>query len=187
MLFIDYINVTKYKYIVASDRSQFGESRAATFFNSASSGRSLLRAGDSTFFLKPLLTNPIHYTFLTMFNKHSRYHPLESDGSKATQTEDVTSSATGNPPKAASKFQLEVVETTTGDLKSIEEFEKDPEYAELKPTIGIFSGSALIVGLMIGSGIFSTPGTILSKVGSPGMAMILWAFGGVITYAGTIS
>ncbi|RUS19836.1 amino acid/polyamine transporter I [Endogone sp. FLAS-F59071] len=112
-----------------------------------------------------------------MFNKDSRYHPLEEDGSKATQAnENVMSSATGNPPKAASKFELEPVETTG-----------DPEYAELKPTIGIFSGSALIVGLMIGSGIFSTPGTILSKVGSPGMAMILWAFGGVITYAGTIS
>jgi amino acid transporter len=51
--------------------------------------------------------------------------------------------------------------------------------------MGVFSGTAMVAGLMIGSGIFSTPGSIWELAGSPGMAMVLWIVGGIITYCGT--
>ncbi|KAH7359335.1 amino acid transporter [Plectosphaerella cucumerina] len=53
-------------------------------------------------------------------------------------------------------------------------------------TIGIFGGVSLIVNKIIGSGIFSTPSTILRLAGSPGMALMCWVIGGIIATAGTI-
>ncbi|RKP02577.1 hypothetical protein CXG81DRAFT_10621 [Caulochytrium protostelioides] len=51
--------------------------------------------------------------------------------------------------------------------------------------MGWFSGMCLVVGLMIGGGIFSTPGKVLSDVGSPGIALLCWAFGGFVAFCGT--
>lgn len=44
----------------------------------------------------------------------------------------------------------------------------------------------MVIGMMIGSGIFSTPGSVLKEVGSPGVAMILWVLGGLVSLAGTL-
>src|SRR5215470_13192385 len=57
----------------------------------------------------------------------------------------------------------------------------------LQPTMGLFSGMAMVVGLMIGSGIFSTPGIILTSVGSPGLSLLVWVIGGAVTYCGALS
>ncbi|RKP07187.1 amino acid/polyamine transporter I, partial [Thamnocephalis sphaerospora] len=53
--------------------------------------------------------------------------------------------------------------------------------------MGVFSGTAMVIGLIIGSGIFSTPASIWQLVGSPGMAMVMWVIGGLITYCGALS
>ncbi|KAJ1811631.1 hypothetical protein LPJ56_004223 [Coemansia sp. RSA 2599] len=50
--------------------------------------------------------------------------------------------------------------------------------------IGIVSAGAMGVSLMMGSGIFSTPASILRLVGSPAMALVLWAMGAVISFGG---
>ncbi|KAK0386603.1 hypothetical protein NLU13_6438 [Sarocladium strictum] len=53
-------------------------------------------------------------------------------------------------------------------------------------TIGLFGAVSLIVNKIIGSGIFSTPATILRLSGSPGMALMCWVIGGFISAAGTL-
>ncbi|KAI7833477.1 amino acid/polyamine transporter I, partial [Kickxella alabastrina] len=50
--------------------------------------------------------------------------------------------------------------------------------------IGIVSAGAMGVSLMIGSGIFSTPASILRLVGSPGMSLVLWSLGCIISLGG---
>ncbi|KAJ2161298.1 hypothetical protein GGF46_001559 [Coemansia sp. RSA 552] len=50
--------------------------------------------------------------------------------------------------------------------------------------IGIFSATAMGVSLMMGSGIFSTPASILGLVGTPAMAIILWGLGAVVSFGG---
>ncbi|KAJ2016045.1 methionine permease [Coemansia sp. RSA 455] len=50
--------------------------------------------------------------------------------------------------------------------------------------IGLFSATAMGVSLMIGSGIFSTPASILRLVGTPAMTLILWGLGAIISYGG---
>ncbi|KAJ2820725.1 hypothetical protein GGI24_004402 [Coemansia furcata] len=53
-----------------------------------------------------------------------------------------------------------------------------------KKNIGLFSATAMGVSLMVGSGIFSTPASILGLVGTPAMALILWGLGAIISYGG---
>ncbi|KAJ1650761.1 methionine permease [Dispira simplex] len=69
-------------------------------------------------------------------------------------------------------------------FQTISEKEDVAEEPKLQQTIGLVSGSALVAGLMTGSGIFSTPGLTLTLMGSPGATLIMWLLGAVITFCG---
>lgn len=45
----------------------------------------------------------------------------------------------------------------------------------LKREVGLMGAISLIGGTMIGSGIFMTPQTVLSTIGSPGASLVVWA------------
>ena len=48
----------------------------------------------------------------------------------------------------------------------------------------MFSCTLLIVGRIIGTGIFSTPSSILGSVGSVGASLMLWVLGFVLSFCG---
>lgn len=50
----------------------------------------------------------------------------------------------------------------------------------------LLDGAALIVGTTIGSGIFASPGRVLSQVGSVGAALTVWIVGGLLSLAGAL-
>lgn len=50
--------------------------------------------------------------------------------------------------------------------------------------LGLFSTTFLIVGRIIGTGIFSTPSSITGGVGSVGAALLLWVLGLVLSFCG---
>ncbi|THG96884.1 hypothetical protein EW145_g7702 [Phellinidium pouzarii] len=50
--------------------------------------------------------------------------------------------------------------------------------------LGVFSCTLLIVGRIIGTGIFSTPSSILTSVGSVGASLMLWVLGFALSFAG---
>nr|UJH94491.1 Mup1.1 [Starmerella bombicola] len=50
--------------------------------------------------------------------------------------------------------------------------------------LGVVSAIFLIINRLIGTGIFATPGTIFTQAGSPGLALILWFVGTLISLAG---
>lgn len=56
----------------------------------------------------------------------------------------------------------------------------------LKRRVGLFSGIALIVGTMIGSGIFLSPRGVLLRSGSVGMSLIVWALSGLLSLLGAL-
>ncbi|OMH83490.1 High-affinity methionine permease [Zancudomyces culisetae] len=56
-----------------------------------------------------------------------------------------------------------------------------------KRTIGILSGSAISISLMIGSGIFSTPSSVARISGTPLMAIILYIIGGICSFGGALA
>lgn len=58
---------------------------------------------------------------------------------------------------------------------------------EMKKSLGMLQGLALVVGMIIGSGIFLKPGVVLQNAGSPVMALIAWVVGGIVTLASALS
>ncbi|XP_045026991.1 b(0,+)-type amino acid transporter 1 isoform X3 [Daphnia magna] len=57
----------------------------------------------------------------------------------------------------------------------------------LERRVGLVSGVALIVGTMIGSGIFVSPSTLLVKTKSPGLFLVIWAACGILSTLGALS
>ncbi|WP_129689794.1 APC family permease [Gottfriedia acidiceleris] len=53
----------------------------------------------------------------------------------------------------------------------------------LKKNIGFFVSTSLVIGTVIGSGIFMKPGIVLSSTANSTMALLAWIIGGVITLA----
>ncbi|KAL1959962.1 hypothetical protein VTO42DRAFT_630 [Malbranchea cinnamomea] len=58
---------------------------------------------------------------------------------------------------------------------------------EKRKTLTYLNGLSLIIGLIIGSGIFSSPGQVSSKVGSPGASLIIWVVAGILAWTGAAS
>lgn len=59
-----------------------------------------------------------------------------------------------------------------------------PESTPLGRTLTWPSSFILVISRVIGSGIFATPGTILTAVHSPGLALLLWLVGAIIAACG---
>ena len=61
-------------------------------------------------------------------------------------------------------------------------FKKD---GDLPRTLGYVSGTLMCVGMIVGSGIFSTPALMLDSVGSPGMVILMFVIGAFVSICGT--
>ncbi|KAJ1646584.1 hypothetical protein J3B02_004446 [Coemansia erecta] len=57
----------------------------------------------------------------------------------------------------------------------------------LRREIGLFSASSIIIGQVVGSGIFSTPASVAILCGTPYMALILWFISGVFSLGGALA
>jgi basic amino acid/polyamine antiporter, APA family len=57
----------------------------------------------------------------------------------------------------------------------------------LKRALGVWSAAAVVVGTVIGSGIFLVPSTMASQVGSPIKVFAVWIAGGLLTLFGALS
>jgi amino acid transporter len=55
-----------------------------------------------------------------------------------------------------------------------------------KPTLAFFDAVAIIVGIVIGAGIFETPALVATNAGSANMVILLWLLGGVISLIGAL-
>ncbi len=54
----------------------------------------------------------------------------------------------------------------------------ETDQGSMKRSLSLVSGCAFIVGTMIGSGIFASPGSVLVHAHSAGMALIAWVVAG---------
>jgi basic amino acid/polyamine antiporter, APA family len=59
--------------------------------------------------------------------------------------------------------------------------------AELKRDLGPWAAASIVVGTMIGSGIFLVPATMIQRVGSVRMVFLVWIVGGLLSLAGALS
>ena len=63
----------------------------------------------------------------------------------------------------------------------------DEESAELVRGLGLLDSTFLVIGIIIGSGIFLTTGLMAAELPSAGLIMAVWAVGGVLTVAGALT
>ncbi len=58
---------------------------------------------------------------------------------------------------------------------------------ELKRDLGPWAAASIVVGTVIGSGIFLVPHDMILRLGKPGWVFVVWIFGGLLTLAGALS
>src|ERR1051325_5611490 len=64
---------------------------------------------------------------------------------------------------------------------------RKPASAMLRKTLGLRDLVYIVIGTVIGSGIFLTPGTAAKYAGSGGMALIVWTVGGILSLLGALT
>jgi amino acid transporter len=57
---------------------------------------------------------------------------------------------------------------------------------DLKRSLRLIDGLAMVVGITIGSGIFRTPGLVAARLGRPGLTFVAWVLGAVIALLGAL-
>src|SRR5690242_17172018 len=67
------------------------------------------------------------------------------------------------------------------------ESNQPPARPGLVPALGLFSTVMLVVGGVIGSGIFRKPGVMAAQLGSPELLLLVWVLAGVITLFGALT
>ena len=61
------------------------------------------------------------------------------------------------------------------------------ETPQLDRRLGLTSGIMIVVGSMIGSGIFLTPQSVAAAIDVPGVMIFVWVFSGLLTLAGALT
>jgi hypothetical protein len=58
---------------------------------------------------------------------------------------------------------------------------------EKNKSLTYLNGLSLVVGLIIGSGVFSSPSQVSKNVGSPGASLLIWLVAGILAWTGAAS
>jgi len=69
---------------------------------------------------------------------------------------------------------------------STEPLQGGPEKVKLKKELGLLEGVAIILGIIIGSGIFVSPKGVLNYTGSVGMSLVVWTVCGLLSMIGAL-
>lgn len=77
--------------------------------------------------------------------------------------------------------------TTEFTPETPKETSNQNEGTQLKRELGLFSAVNMILGVMIGSGIFVSPAPALAYSGSVAMCIIVWTVCGIISLLGNFS
>jgi APA family basic amino acid/polyamine antiporter len=64
---------------------------------------------------------------------------------------------------------------------------QSPAAPELPRVLGLFSIIGIVIGAMIGSGIFINPAKVAKDVGTPELMMAVWIVGGILSFFGALA
>src|SRR5712691_8326288 len=66
-------------------------------------------------------------------------------------------------------------------------FDTEHRSPELVRSLGLWPAVAVVVGTVIGSGIFLVPSDMVKAVGSPAVVLVVWIFGGALSLFGALT
>ncbi|KAJ7741342.1 high affinity methionine permease [Mycena metata] len=113
----------------------------------------------------------------------SRFKSVDNPND-SSKTPDSTYPLDFKPPeKSETADDIEVVHELEVGSGGELTYEEDTQ-GGMGRHLGVFSCTMLIVGRIIGTGIFSTPSTILGSVGSVGASLMLWVLGFALSACG---
>jgi len=78
-------------------------------------------------------------------------------------------------------------EDTPTHIQEEEHLGSAPSRATFARNLGALDGFALLISIVIGSGIFSSPGPVDANVPSPGAGLIIWLLGGILAWTGALT
>src|ERR1035437_9556588 len=84
-------------------------------------------------------------------------------------------------------FRVRILEVITPDLAPIPDPSKPGEAPRLAQTLGLFSSTAIVIGSMIGSGIYIVDADIARGTSSPALFLGAWVVTAVLTLIGALS
>lgn len=112
--------------------------------------------------------------------------PNEDDGTSIQKKRDLTNNTT-----ELISYKLDEYDENFRDKLMAKDSKKEAKQNDgkvmLRREIGLISAVGLIVSVMIGSGIFISPSSVLEKSGSVGLCLIVWAVCGLISYIGALA
>ena len=88
--------------------------------------------------------------------------------------------------KTDQKGDYAPVKTKMEPMEVLEPNGDSDDKVELKPRLGLTQGCTVIIGCIIGSGIFVSPGGVLLGTGSINMALAVWVICGLFSMIGAI-
>ncbi|XP_022082358.1 Y+L amino acid transporter 2-like isoform X2 [Acanthaster planci] len=106
---------------------------------------------------------------------------LGSDGEEVIQDPMVVKKQSPERPSGGGRIEDEGGKKGGSTLDIM-----DTSYVRLRREIGMFNGITIIVGCIIGSGIFLSPKSVLNNAGSVGMSMLVWVISGIFSLIGAL-
>ncbi|GJN87282.1 hypothetical protein Rhopal_000230-T1 [Rhodotorula paludigena] len=79
---------------------------------------------------------------------------------------------------------LQLAASTERDAEGSGRTGRAADDGTVKEHVSLAGGIALVVGIVIGSGIFSSPGVVAQETGSVGTALLVWLGAGLLSWAG---
>ena len=104
---------------------------------------------------------------------------------KGSHTETVSCSKDKDKDQGGDSDQY--LESDDSTIRRSRDRSSSEASVNLKRTVGLFSGISLIVGTMIGSGIFVSPTGLLDRTGSVAMSLLVWTACGVVSMFGALA
>ncbi|MPC73355.1 Large neutral amino acids transporter small subunit 2 [Portunus trituberculatus] len=96
----------------------------------------------------------------------------------------TTNRATPADAMTASHGEIQALAKENGDETSDNSSQSGG--VKLKKELGLMDGVGIIVGIIIGSGIFVSPKGVLEYSGSVGVGLVVWAVSGLLSMVGAL-
>ncbi|KAF9161137.1 hypothetical protein DFQ26_004823 [Actinomortierella ambigua] len=120
----------------------------------------------------------------------SGVHTSTTSNTTTTTTANTTHSSSAHHGGAGTFAHHHDDDTDTIDVNIIPLSSSEPidrQRGDLQKNVTFWNGLGLVVGVIIGSGIFASPGPVLAYSKSVGVSLIIWFVSGLLAFAGALS